>query len=88
VAEVIKGWNVADLSARLDALNICSRRSPARDLLRDPHVLPRRLVNNFNADGAAVPGSGIAGGMERRQYRRRLKVPVLAPTRSRSRRTR
>ena len=23
VTEVIKGWNIADLSARLDALNIC-----------------------------------------------------------------
>ncbi|QPF84888.1 CoA transferase [Bradyrhizobium genosp. L] len=53
VAEVIKGWNVADLSARLDALNICfSPINRPEDLLQDPHVLrPGGLVNNVNADG-------------------------------------
>lgn len=79
VAEVIKSWNVTDLSARLDALNICfSPINRPEDLLRDPHVLrPGGLVNNFNADGKpfrvpALPvewnGGNIGEG---------LKVPVL-----------
>lgn len=79
VAEVIKGWNVAELSAKLDALNICfSPINRPEDLLNDPHVLrPGGLVNNFNADGApfrvpALPvewnGGNIGEG---------LKVPVL-----------
>ncbi|WP_166300221.1 CaiB/BaiF CoA transferase family protein [Bradyrhizobium sp. 2S1] len=79
VAEVIKGWNVADLSARLDGLNICfSPINRPEDLLQDPHVLrPGGLVNNLNADGKpfrvpALPvewnGSNIGEG---------LRVPVL-----------
>jgi crotonobetainyl-CoA:carnitine CoA-transferase CaiB-like acyl-CoA transferase len=79
VAEVIKRWNVADLSARLDALNICfSPINRPEDLLQDPHVLrPGGLVNTINADGKpfrvpALPlewnGSNIGEG---------LKVPVL-----------
>jgi len=79
VSEVIKGWNVADLSAKLDALNICfSPINRPEDLLTDPHVLrPGGLVNNFNVDGApfrvpALPvewnGGNIGEG---------LKVPVL-----------
>src|SRR3954467_355092 len=40
VAGVVKGWNVADLSAKLDALNICfSPINRPEDLLKDPHVL-------------------------------------------------
>src|SRR6195256_2944584 len=79
VAKVIKSWNVTDLSARLDALNICfSPINRPEDLLQDPHVLrPGGLVNNFNADGKpfrvpALPvewnGGNIGEG---------LKVPVL-----------
>jgi crotonobetainyl-CoA:carnitine CoA-transferase CaiB-like acyl-CoA transferase len=79
VAEVIKGWNAADLSAKLDALNICfSPINRPEDLLHDPHVLrPGGLVQNFNADGKpfrvpALPvewnGGNIGEG---------LKVPVL-----------
>ena len=79
VAEVIRGWNVADLSAKLDALNICfSPINRPEDLLQDPHVLrPGGLVNNINADGKpfrvpALPvewnGSNIGEG---------LRVPVL-----------
>ena len=79
VAEVVKRWNVAELSARLDALNICfSPINRPEDLLQDPHVLrPGGLVNNFNADGKpfrvpALPvewnGSNIGEG---------LKVPAL-----------
>src|SRR5688500_745632 len=79
VTEVIKGWNIADLSAKLDALNIAySPINRPEDLLQDPHVLrPGGLVQNFNADGApfrvpALPvewnGGNIGEG---------LKVPVL-----------
>jgi crotonobetainyl-CoA:carnitine CoA-transferase CaiB-like acyl-CoA transferase len=79
VAEVIKGWDKAALSAKLDALNICfSPINRPEDLFDDPHVLrPGGLVNNINADGApfrvpALPiewnGANIGEG---------LKVPVL-----------
>jgi crotonobetainyl-CoA:carnitine CoA-transferase CaiB-like acyl-CoA transferase len=79
VAEVIRSWNIADLSAKLDELNICfSPINRPEDLLNDPHVLrPGGLVQNFNADGApfrvpALPvewnGGNIGEG---------LKVPVL-----------
>ena len=54
VAEEIKRWDVAKLSAKLDALNICfSPINRPEDLFDDPHVLrPGGLVDNFNADGA------------------------------------
>jgi len=79
VAEVIKGWDRAALSAKLDALNICfSPINRPEDLFDDPHVLrPGGLVNNINADGApfrvpALPiewnGANLGEG---------LKVPVL-----------
>src|ERR1700761_8669827 len=79
VAEEIRRWDVAELSAKLDALNICfSPINRPEDLLTDPHVLrPGGLVNNFNADGApfrvpALPvewnGGNIGEG---------LHVPVL-----------
>ena len=79
VAEEIKRWDVNELSAKLDRLNICfSPINRPEDLLTDPHVLrPGGLVQNFNADGApfrvpALPiewnGSNIGEG---------LKVPVL-----------
>ena len=79
VAEVIKCWDAAELSARLDRLNICfSPINRPEDLLDDPHVLrPGGLVNNINANGEAfrVPalpiewnGASIGEG---------LKVPVL-----------
>jgi crotonobetainyl-CoA:carnitine CoA-transferase CaiB-like acyl-CoA transferase len=79
VAEVIKRWNVKELSAKLDHLNICfSPINRPEDLFSDPHVLREGgLVNNFNVDGAAfrVPalpiewnGANIGEG---------LKVPAL-----------
>jgi len=54
-AEIIKDWDVARLSEKLDALNICfSPINRPEDLFTDPHVLrPGGLVNNFNADGAS-----------------------------------
>jgi crotonobetainyl-CoA:carnitine CoA-transferase CaiB-like acyl-CoA transferase len=79
VAAEIKRWDVTELSAKLDRLNICfSPINRPEDLLQDPHVLrPGGLVNNFNADGKpfrvpALPvewnGSNLGEG---------LKVPVL-----------
>src|SRR3981189_1281170 len=55
VADVIKRWNAAELSATLDRLNICfSPINRPEDLFNDPHVLrPGGLVNNTNADGEA-----------------------------------
>jgi crotonobetainyl-CoA:carnitine CoA-transferase CaiB-like acyl-CoA transferase len=51
-AEAIKQWDIADLSAKLDGLNICfSPINRPEDLFDDPHVLrPGGLVNNVNAD--------------------------------------
>jgi crotonobetainyl-CoA:carnitine CoA-transferase CaiB-like acyl-CoA transferase len=51
--EVIKRWNVTELSAKLDQLNICfSPINRPEDLFDDPHVLrPGGLVNNINANG-------------------------------------
>jgi crotonobetainyl-CoA:carnitine CoA-transferase CaiB-like acyl-CoA transferase len=79
VAEVIKDWDVARLSEKLDQLNICfSPINRPEDLFNDPRVLRRGgLVNNINADGApfrvpALPvqwnGANIGEG---------LKVPSL-----------
>jgi crotonobetainyl-CoA:carnitine CoA-transferase CaiB-like acyl-CoA transferase len=79
VAEEIKRWHVAELSEKLDRLNICfSPINRPEDLLTDPHVLrPGGLVNNINANGKAfrVPalpiewnGSNLGEG---------LKVPEL-----------
>jgi len=79
VTEVIKHCNAAELSAKLDRLNICfSPINRPEDLFDDPHVLrPGGLVNNVNADGVpfrvpALPiewnGASIGEG---------LKVPVL-----------
>ena len=79
VAEVIKRYDIADLSATLDRLNICfSPINRPEDLFDDPHVLRQGgLVNATNANGAAfrVPalpvewnGASIGDG---------LKVPPL-----------
>ncbi len=75
VAEVIRRWNVAELSQRLDTLNICfSPINRPEDLFDDPHVLrPGGLVNNVTADGKpfrvpALPiewnGSHIGDGLK------------------------
>lgn len=79
VAEVIKGWNVADLSARLDALNICfSPINRPEDLLRDPHVLrPGGLVNNVTADGKPFRVPALPVEWNGHHIGEGLKVPVL-----------
>ena len=79
VAEVIRTWDMAALSARLDALNICfSPINRPEDLFDDPHVLrPGGLVNTINADGSSfrVPALPIEwnGG----HIGEGLKVPAL-----------
>ena len=79
VAEEIKRWDVNELSAKLDRLNICfSPINRPEDLLTDPHVLrPGGLVNNTNANGKPfrVPALPIEwnGG----HLGEGLQVPVL-----------
>src|ERR1700686_3495191 len=53
VADMIKGCNVDELSAKLDRLNICfSPINRPEDLFSDPHVLrPGGLVSNTTANG-------------------------------------
>src|SRR5215813_11634840 len=74
-SEEIKRWDVAELSTRLDRLNICfSPIHRPEDLFSDPHVLrPGGLVNNVNADGSpfrvpALPvewnGANIGEGLK------------------------
>jgi crotonobetainyl-CoA:carnitine CoA-transferase CaiB-like acyl-CoA transferase len=79
VTEEIKRWDVQELSAKLDRLNICfSPINRPEDLLQDPHVLrPGGLVNNTNADGKpfrvpALPVEWNGGNLGEG-----LKVPVL-----------
>jgi crotonobetainyl-CoA:carnitine CoA-transferase CaiB-like acyl-CoA transferase len=79
VADEIKRWNVAELSAKLDRLNICfSPINRPEDLLHDPHVLrPGGLVNNTDANGKpfrvpALPVERNGGNLGEG-----LKVPVL-----------
>jgi crotonobetainyl-CoA:carnitine CoA-transferase CaiB-like acyl-CoA transferase len=75
VAEEVKRWNAAELSATLDRLNICfSPINRPEDLFSDPHVLrPGGLVNATDSNGEAfrVPalplewnGAGIGEGLE------------------------
>jgi crotonobetainyl-CoA:carnitine CoA-transferase CaiB-like acyl-CoA transferase len=74
-AEEIKRWDAAELSAKLDGLNICfSPINRPEDLFDDPHVLRvGGLVNNFNVDGTpfrvpALPiqwnGANIGEGLK------------------------
>src|ERR1700760_2616781 len=79
VAEEIKRWDVSELSAKLDRLNICfSPINRPEDLLTDPHVLrPGGMVNNVNANGKpfrvpALPVQWNGGNLGEG-----LKVPVL-----------
>jgi crotonobetainyl-CoA:carnitine CoA-transferase CaiB-like acyl-CoA transferase len=74
-ADVIRQWNVSELSEKLDRLNICfAPINRPEDLFGDPHVLrPGGLVNNVNADGSpfrvpALPvewnGANIGEGLK------------------------
>ena len=79
VTDVIKRWNAAELSAKLDALNICfSPINRPEDLLNDPHVLrPGGLVNNVNADGEAFRVPALPVEWNGANLGEGLKVPVL-----------
>jgi crotonobetainyl-CoA:carnitine CoA-transferase CaiB-like acyl-CoA transferase len=79
VAEVIKGWNAAELSAKLDELNICfSPINRPEDLFDDPHVLrPGGLVHNINADGGAFRVPALPVEWNGASIGEGLKVPAL-----------
>jgi crotonobetainyl-CoA:carnitine CoA-transferase CaiB-like acyl-CoA transferase len=79
VAEVIKGWNATELSAKLDRLNICfSPINRPEDLFDDPHVLREGgLVNNVNADGKAFRVPALPVEWNGENIGEGLKVPVL-----------
>ena len=79
VAEVIKRWNVADLSAKLDQLNICfSPINRPEDLFDDPHVLREGgLVNNINANGKPFRVPALPLQWNGANFGEGLKVPVL-----------
>ena len=79
VAEVIRTWDMAALSARLDALNICfSPINRPEDLFDDPHVLrPGGLVNNINADGSTFRVPALPIEWNGAHIGEGLKVPAL-----------
>jgi crotonobetainyl-CoA:carnitine CoA-transferase CaiB-like acyl-CoA transferase len=78
-AEVIKGWNAAELSAKLDGLNICfSPINRPEDLFSDPHVLrPGGLVNNINANGEPFRVPALPVEWNGANLGEGLTVPVL-----------
>jgi crotonobetainyl-CoA:carnitine CoA-transferase CaiB-like acyl-CoA transferase len=79
VAEEIRRWTMAELAARLDALNICfSPINRPEDLFDDPHVLrPGGLVNNTNADGAPFRVPALPIEWNGKNIGEGLKVPAL-----------
>ncbi len=79
VAEVIKGWNEAELSLKLDRLNICfAPINRPEDLFDDPHVLrPGGLVNNINANGEAFRVPALPVEWNGASIGEGLKVPAL-----------
>ena len=79
VAEEIRRWTMAELSARLDALNICfSPINRPEDLFDDPHVLrPGGLVSNVNADGAPFRVPALPIEWNGKNIGEGLKVPAL-----------
>ena len=79
VAQEIKRWDVAELSAKLDRLNICfSPINRPEELLSDPHVLrPGGLVNNSNADGKPFRVPALPVQWNGGHLGEGLKVPML-----------
>src|SRR6266513_3618933 len=79
VAEVIKGWNAAELSLKLDRLNICfAPINRPEDLFDDPHVLrPGGLVHNINANGEAFRVPALPVEWNGASVGEGLKVPAL-----------
>ena len=78
-SEEIKRWDVAELSTRLDRLNICfSPIHRPEDLFDDPHVLrPGGLVNNTNANGASFRVPALPIQWNGANMGEGLKVPPL-----------
>ncbi len=78
-AAIIKGWNAAELSAKLDQLNICfSPINRPEDLFHDPHVLRLGgLVNNVNANGEAFRVPALPIEWNGTNLGEGLKVPAL-----------
>jgi crotonobetainyl-CoA:carnitine CoA-transferase CaiB-like acyl-CoA transferase len=78
-AEVIRRWNVNELSQKLDRLNICfSPINRPEDLFSDPHVLrPGGLVNNFTADGSPFRAPALPIEWNGANIGEGLKVPPL-----------
>jgi crotonobetainyl-CoA:carnitine CoA-transferase CaiB-like acyl-CoA transferase len=78
-AEIIKGWNAADLSATLDRLNICfSQINQPEDMFNDPHVLRPAvwsIISTQTASRSALPvewnGASIGEGLKDAGARRR-----------------
>src|SRR5579864_5670481 len=79
VAEEIRRRDIAELSQRLDALNICfSPINRPEDLFEDPHVLrPGGLVNNVTADGAPFRVPALPVEWNGANLGEGLKVPAL-----------
>ena len=79
VAEVIRQCDAAELSAKLDRLNICfSPINRPEDLFDDPHVLrPGGLVNNVNADGEGFRVPALPVEWNGANLGEGLKVPAL-----------
>src|SRR6266567_7170776 len=79
VAEVIRGWNAAELSLKLDRLNICfAPINRPEDLFDDPHVLrPGGLVHNINANGEAFRVPALPVEWNGASIGEGLKVPAL-----------
>ena len=79
VAEEIRRWTMAELSAKLDALNICfSPINRPEDLFDDPHVLrPGGLVSNVNADGAPFRVPALPIEWNGKNIGEGFKVPAL-----------
>lgn len=79
VAEIVRQRNAADLSARLDALNICfSPINRPEDLFDDPHVLrPGGLVNNIDADGKPLRVPALPVEWNGANLGEGLRVPAL-----------
>src|SRR5256714_2995403 len=79
VAEIMKRWKAAELSATLERLNISfSPINRPEDLLEDPHVLrPGGLVNNVNVNGEAFRVPALPIEWNGANLGEGLKVPVL-----------
>lgn len=79
VAEKVKQETMADLSAKLDRLNICfSPINRPEDLFNDPHVLrPGGLVSAVNVDGKSFRVPALPLELDGHGIGEDLRVPAL-----------